>query len=93
MGGFAFLSDIGVFLAFRGDGSTSIEIPKSSSSVISFSTSSPFPRSSNGLAQSSSVKVTSSARLSAGVSIAVESKGSSEFPAEMNRSLRGGDAL
>lgn len=79
--GFAFLGDVGVFLAFRGgSGSTSIEIPSSSSSVISFSSSLPFPRSSNGLAQSSSIKVASGARLSADVSIATESKGSSGFP-------------
>ena len=92
--GFAFLGDMGVFLAFRGgSGSTSIEIPNSSSSVISFSTSLPFPRSSNGLAQSSSIKVASGARLSAEVSIAVESNGSSGFPAETNGGSWGGDAL
>jgi len=92
--GFVFLGDMGVFLAFSGgSGSTSIEIPNSSSSVISFSTSLPFPRSSNGLAQSSSIKVASGARLSADVSIAVESKGSSGFPVEMNGGSWGGDPL
>ena len=92
--GFAFLGDMGVFLAFRGgSGSTSIEIPNSSSSVISFSTSLPLPSSSNGLAQSSSINVASGARLSADVSIAVESKGSSGFPAETNGGSWGGDAL
>ena len=78
--GFAFLGDVGVFLAFSGgSGSTSIGIPNSSSNVSSFSTSLPFPISSNGLAQSSSIKVASGARLSTGVSIAIESKGSSGF--------------
>ena len=94
VGGFAFLGDMGVFLAFRGgSGSTSIEIPNSSSSVSSFSTPLPFPRSSNGLAQSSSIRVASGARLSADVSIAVESKGSSGPAAETNRGSWGGDAL
>lgn len=93
-GGFTFLGDIGVFLTFRGgSGSTSIEIPNSSSSVISLSASLPFPRSSNGLAQSSSIKVASGARLSTELSTAIESKGSSEFPEDATGGSRGGDAL
>ena len=92
--GFAFLGDIGVFLAFRGgSSSTSIGIPNSSSSVSSFSTSLPFPRSSNGLAQSSSIKVARGARFSIDVSIAIESKGSSGFIEGADGSSWGGDAL
>lgn len=92
--GFTFLGDIGVFLAFKGgSGSTSIEIPSSSSSVISFSVSLPFSRSSNGLAQSSSIKVASGARFSTEGSTAIESKGSSMFPEEATGGPCGGDAL
>ena len=92
--GFTFLGDMGVFLTFKGgSGSTSIEIPNSSSSVISFSTSLPFPRSSKGLAQSSSIKVASGARFSTKVSTAIESNGSSGFPEETTGGSRGGDAL
>lgn len=92
--GFTFLGDVGVFLTFRGgSGSTSIEIPNSSSSVSSLSISLPFPRSSNGLAQSSSIKVASGARFSKGISTAIESKGSSGFPEETAGGSCGGDAL
>ena len=93
--GFAFLGDVGVFLTFRGgSGSTSIEIPNSSSSVSSFSTSLPFPRSSSGFAQSSSIKVASGARLSKELSTAIESKGSSDcLDEEATGRSRGGDAL
>jgi hypothetical protein len=93
-GGFTFLGDMGVFLAFRGgSGSTCIGIPNSSSNVSSFSAALPFPRSSNGLAQSSSINVASGARFSTALSTAIESKGSSEFPEEATGSSRGGDAL
>jgi len=83
--GFTFLGDVGVFLTFRGgSGSTSIEIPNSSSSVNSLSISLSSPGSSNGLgqAQSSSIKVASGGRFSKGMSTAIESKGSSGFPEE-----------
>ena len=92
--GFTFLGDVGVFLTFKGgSGSTSIEIPNSSSSVISLSTSLPFPRSSNGLAQSSSIKVASGGRFSIGISTAIESKGSLGFPEETAGGPCGGDTL
>ena len=93
--GFAFLGDVGVFLTFRGgSGSSSIEIPNSSSSVSSFSTSLPFPKSSSGFAQSSSIKVASGARLSKELSTAIESKGSSDcLDEEATGRSRGGDAL
>lgn len=92
--GFTFLGDMGVFLAFKGgSGSTSIEIPNSSSNVISFSTSLPFAKSSKGLAQSSSIKVASGALFSTEVSTAIESNGSLGFPEETAGSSRGGDAL
>ena len=92
--GFTFLGEVGVFLTFKGgSGSTSIEIPSSSSSVISSFTSLPFPRSSNGLAQSSSIKVASGGRFSIGMSTAIESKGSLGFPEETAGGLCGGDTL
>lgn len=92
--GFTFLGDVGVFLTFRGgSGSTSIEIPNSSSRVISFSAALPFPRSSSGFAQSSSIKVASGARFSTEVSTAIESKGSSGFPEETAGGPCGGDVL
>ena len=92
--GFTFLGDVGVFLTFKGgSGSSSIGIPNSSSNVNSFSTSLPFPRSSKGLAQSSSIKVASGARFSTEVSTAIESNGSSGFPKETAGGSRGGDAL
>jgi hypothetical protein len=61
--------------------------------VSSLSISLPFPRSSSGLAQSSSIKVASGARLSTGLSTAIESKGSSEFPEETAGGSGGGDIL
>lgn len=89
--GFTFLGDVGVFLSFRGgSGSTSIEIPNSSS-VSSLSIS--LPRSSSGLAQSSSIKVASGARFSTGLSTAIESKGSSGFPEYIAGGSRGGEGL
>lgn len=89
----AFRGDVGVFLTFKGgSGSTSIEIPSSSSSVISLSTSLPFPTSSRGLAQSSSIKVASGARFSTTVSTAIESKGSLN-PEDTARGPCGGDGL
>ena len=92
--GFSSLGDMGVFPAFRGgSGSTSIGIPNSSSSVSSFSSSLPFPKSSNGLAQSSSIKVTGGTRFSIDVSIAVEPEGSSGFLEGMSGSSRGDDVL
>lgn len=92
--GLTFRGDVGVFLTFRGgSGSISIEIPSSSSSVISLSTSLPFPISSRGLAQSSSIKVASGARFSTTVSTAIESKGSLKFSADMARGPCGGDGL
>lgn len=94
LAGFTFLGDVGVFLFFRGgSGSSSIEMPSSSSNVSSLSISLPFQTSSNGLAQSSSIKVASGARLSAGSSTAIESKGSSGFPEDIAGGSRGGDIL